>query len=228
MLQFVIANYCRRNILVILFFLTLGSFSWVWGQAPTTGDLIKVHNATQSEINTLSNPEDGMLIYNEDAQEINFYSGSRWVAPAKSSKTLVLNRANNGNNDLIVNRNNQYFDFPVNATHELSNTGGIYQTLGNGRIRINETGTYFMSAAFSVRDMPSGDTKYIIGLFVNGALRGYLSRGFASLPNRDWWGTSGTIIYPLQANDEVRFRYVANNNGRALDAVFVNIGITQL
>lgn len=80
-----------------------------------------------------------------------------------------------------------------------------------------------MSAAFSVRDMLAGDTKYIIGLFINGALRGYLSRGFASLPNRNWWGTSGTIIYPLQANDEVRFRYVVNNNGNALDAVFVNI-----
>ncbi|WP_435625127.1 hypothetical protein [Flagellimonas sp.] len=228
MLQFFTTKFGGNNVLGILFFLLLGGLTTSWGQTPSTGDLIKVHNANQTEISSISNPEDGMLIYNEDTGQINFFSGSNWVAPSNESKTLVLNRASNGNNNLIVNSTNTYYDFPVNATHELSNTGGIYQTLGNGRIRVNQAGTYFMSAAFSVRDMPSGDTKYIIGLFINGALRGYLSRGFASLPNRDWWGTSGTIIYPLRANDEVRFRYVVNNNGSPLDAVFVNIGITQL
>ena len=228
MLQFFTTQFGGNNVLGTLFFLLLGGLYSSWGQSPSTGDLIKVHNANQTEINSLTSVESGMLIYNEDSRQLNFFEGNRWVAPTKTNKTLVLNRANNGNNNLIVNRNNQYFDFPVNATHELSNSGGIFQTTGNGRIRISETGTYFMSAAFSVRDMPSGDTKYIIGLFINGALRGYLSRGFASLPNRDWWGTSGTIIYPLRANDEVRFRYVVNNNGSPLDAVFVNIGITQL
>ena len=228
MLQFVITYSGERNILRILFFLLLGGLMSSWSLTPTAGDLVKIHKANQTEINSISGAEDGMLIYNEDTKQINFFEGSNWVAPAKSSKTIVLNRASGGNNNLIVNSTNTYYDFPVNATHELSNSGGIYQTLGNGRVRVNEAGTYFMSAAFSVRDMPAGDTKYIIGLFINGSLRGYLTRGFASLPNRDWWGTSGTIIYPLQANDEVRFRYVVNNNGNPLDAVFVNIGITQL
>ncbi|MEM0932051.1 MAG: hypothetical protein AAGJ12_06280 [Bacteroidota bacterium] len=228
MLQFLANKLGRFIIWGNLSLLLLGGLHTSWGQVPSSGDLIKVHNANQSEISTISNPEDGMLVYNEDTGQINFFSGSAWVAPSNESKTLVLNRASNGNNNLIVNSTNTYYDFPVNAAHELSNTGGIYQTLGNGRIRITETGTYFMSAAFSVRDMPIGDTKYIIGLFINGTLRGYLSRGFASLPNNDWWGTSGTIIYPLQANDEVRFRYVVNNSGNALDAVFINIGITQL
>lgn len=48
------------------------------------------------------------MIYNEDSGELSFYSESRWVAPAKSSKTIVLNRANNGNNNLIVNSTNTY------------------------------------------------------------------------------------------------------------------------
>ncbi|TAI46681.1 hypothetical protein [Flagellimonas allohymeniacidonis] len=208
--------------------LCLLNISQCWGQAPSTGDLIKVHEASQPEINSLTNPEEGMLIYNEDTKQLNFFEGSNWVAPSNTSKTLVLNRASNGNNNLIVNSTNQYYDLPVNASHEINNTGGIFQTIGNGRIRVVEAGAYFMSAAFSVRDMPSGDTKYIIGVFINGTLRGYLTRGFASLPSSDWWGTSGTIIYPLSANDEVRFRYVVNNNGNPLDAVFINIGITQL
>lgn len=209
-------------------FFILGSTMFLSAQTPSIGELIKVHGANQTEINGLTNAEDGMLIYNEDSKQLNFFEGTKWVAPAKTNKTLVLNRAANGNNNLIANQTNRYFDLPVNATHELSNTGGIYQVTGNGRIRVSEAGTYFMSAAFSVRDMPSGDTKYIIGVFINGTLRGYLTRGFASLPSQDWWGTSGTIIYPLQTNDEVRFRYVVNNNGRALDAVFINVGITQL
>ncbi|PWL37388.1 hypothetical protein DKG77_16610 [Flagellimonas aquimarina] len=228
MFQFVTPITGVRKVLGPFLFLSLINITQCWGQAPSVGNLIKVHEATQTEINSLSNEEEGMLIYNEDTKQLNFFEGSNWVAPSNTSKTLVLNRANNGNNDLIANRNNQYFNFPINASHELSNTGGIFQTVGNGRIRVTQTGTYLMSAAFSVRDMPSGDTKYIIGLFVNGALRGYLSRGFASLPNRDWWGTSGTMVYPLNANDEVLFRYVVNNNNRPLDAVFINIGITQL
>lgn len=228
MFQFVTFKTGVRNTFGPLIFFCLLNITQCWSQAPSVGNLIKVHEATQTEINSFTNEEEGMLIYNEDTKQLNFFEGTNWVAPSNTSKTLVLNRANNGNNDLITNRNNQYFDFPINASHELNNTGGIFQTLGNGRIRVNQAGTYFMSAAFSVRDMPSGDTKYIIGLFINGVLRGYLSRGFASLPNRDWWGTSGTIIYPLNANDEVRFRYVVNNNGRPLDAVFINIGITQL
>lgn len=211
-----------------LIFFSLISIMQCWSQAPSVGNLIKVHEATQTEINSLTNEEEGMLIYNEDTKQLNFFEGSNWVAPSNTSKTLVLNRAENGNNNLIVNTTNQYFDFPVNASHELNNTGGIFQTIGNGRIRVNETGTYFMSAAFSVRDMPAGDTKYIIGVFINGDLIGYLTRGFASLPSRDWWGASGTIVYPLNANDEVRFRYVVNNSGNPLDVVFVNIGITQL
>lgn len=228
MFQFVILKTGVRKTFGPFLFLSLLNITQCWGQAPSVGDLIKVHEATQTEINSLSNEEEGMLIYNQDTKQLNFFEGSNWVAPSNTSKTLVLNRANNGNNNLITNRNNQYFDFPINASHELNNTGGIFQTLGNGRIRVGEAGTYFMSAAFSVRDMPAGDTKYIIGIFINDTLRGYLSRGFASLPNRDWWGSSGTIIYPLNANDEVRFRYVVNNNGNPLDAVFINIGITQL
>ncbi|UII76410.1 hypothetical protein LV716_01080 [Flagellimonas sp. HMM57] len=228
MLQVLASRFGRYILLGNLFFLLLGGLTYSWSQAPNAGELVKVHNANQTEINDISGAEDGMLIFNEDTGQINFFSGSNWVAPSSERKTLVLNRASNGNNNLIVNSTNTYYDFPVNVTHELSNTGGVYQTLGNGRIRVNQTGTYFMSASFSVRDMPSGDTKYIIGIFINGTLRGYLTRGFASLPNQDWWGTSGTIIYPLRANDEVRFRYVVNNNGNPLDAVFVNIGITQL
>lgn len=228
MLQFVSFKTGVRKNFGTFFIVSLLCILQCWGQAPSAGDLIKVHEASQTEINNLTNPEEGMLIYNEDTKQLNFFEGSNWIAPSNTSKALVLNRASNGNNNLIVNSTNQYYDLPVNATHELNNTGGIFQTLGNGRIRVQEAGTYFMSAAFSVRDMPAGDTKYIIGVFINNILRGYLTRGFASLPSRDWWGTSGTIVYPLSANDEVRFRYVVNNNGNPLDAVFVNIGITQL
>nr|WP_299074513.1 hypothetical protein [uncultured Allomuricauda sp.] len=228
MLQFVSFKTGVRKNFGPFFIVSLLCIIQCWGQVPSVGDLIKVHEASQTEINNLTNPEEGMLIYNEDTKQLNFFEGSNWIAPSNTSKALVLNRASNGNNNLIVNSTNQYYDLPVNASHELNNTGGIFQTLGNGRVRVQEAGTYFMSAAFSVRDMPAGDTKYIIGVFINGTLRGYLTRGFASLPSSDWWGTSGTIVYPLSANDEVRFRYVVNNNGNPLDAVFVNIGITQL
>ena len=75
--------------------------------------------------------------------------------------------------------------------------------------------------------MPSGNTKFIWGLFTNGARHGYLSIGSSSLPSRDFWGTTGVIMYALNANDAVSIEYVLNAGG-TLNANFSNIGITKL
>lgn len=76
--------------------------------------------------------------------------------------------------------------------------------------------------------MPSGNKKYILALTVNGTLVAYLTRGVSNLPSTDYWGTSGNIMYSITSNDIVRVRYVLNNGGTALNAVFLNFGISRL
>lgn len=144
------------------------------------------------------------------------------------SRTIVLNRLGTGNNTLLPNATNTYFDFPLDATHTQVNTGSNYTVVGNGEIRVLTDGVYLLSASLSTNNMPSGGIKYIIGAFVNGSLIGYLTRGFVTLPSTDWWGGSGVLMYNLQANDVVNMRYVLNNNGNALSARYVNIGITKI
>jgi len=169
-----------------------------------------------------------VIVYDTTLKNVLQYDGTTWQPLGSQSQTIVLNRSTGGNNNLLVNATNTYFDMPLDATHEIVNTGDTFQTTGTGEITILKDGTYFLSAALSTRDMPAGNTKYILGVFINGTLRGYLTRGFASLPGQDYWGTSGTLMYPLGENDTVTIRYVINNNGNPLDAVFVNIGITKI
>ena len=171
----------------------------------------------------------GTLVYNQDIGSLYQFDGTNWIRLAEEiRKTIVLNRSAGGNNTLLPNATNTYFDFPLDASHTQVNTGGVFTVVGNGRIQISEAGTYLMSAELSTNNMPAGDTKYIIGAFRNGILIGYLTRGFASLPNQDWWGGTGVLMYNLNANDIIGFRYVLNNNGNALSARFLNIGMTKI
>lgn len=190
--------------------------------------LLGVPTATTAEITAIAAPILGNIVYDTTLKNVFQYDGSTWQPLGAKSQTIVLNRSAGGNNNLLVNAKNTYFDMPLDATHEIVNTGATFQTTSNGEVTILKNGTYLISSALSTRDMPAGNTKYILGAFINGTLRGYLARGFASLLGQDYWGTSGTLMYPLDENDTVTIRYVLNNNGNPLDAVFVNIGITKI
>ena len=104
----------------------------------------------------------------------------------------------------------------------------MYNVTANGTISINQAGNYLFTASLSSPNMPNGNTKYILALFINNTLVGYLNRGVATLQSTDYWGTSGAIMYPVNANDVIKIRYVINNNGTTIDAKFANIGVTKL
>ncbi|WP_442267604.1 hypothetical protein ACSIGC_08015 [Tenacibaculum sp. ZS6-P6] len=77
----------------------------------------------------------------------------------------------------------------------------LYNVTGTGEVTILKKGNYLISGELSTTNMPSGDIKFILAVFINGVRQGYLSRGFASIPNQDFWGTTGTLMYPLNDND---------------------------
>lgn len=144
----------------------------------------------------------------------------------KDKGTLILNRESSIQLTPSPNPTNTFYNLPVNTTHIMDNNPILFQVISNGKIRILQDGFYIISGEISTTNMPSGDTKYILALFINNVRRAYLSRGFASLPSTDYWGTTGVIMYKLNANDVVDIRYVLNAN--SLNSNFLNIGITKL
>ncbi len=191
----------------------------------TTGAFVPPR-MTNTQMTSITTPLDGALVFNTTKNSYYIYKNSSWDSLTNS--TLIMNRTGAGGNSLISTNTNTYYDFPIDAGHIQVTNSQVYDITSSGTITILEPGNYMFSASLSIRNMPSGSTKYIIAITINGTLVGYLSRGFATLTGTDYWGTSGNIMYPISANDEVKIRYVVNNGGTALEAQFINIGITKL
>lgn len=66
----------KLKIAAIPFFLLLcGS---IFCQTPKSGDLLAIHNVSNSEMNGITDPFKGSLIYNIDKKSIYFYTGTLW------------------------------------------------------------------------------------------------------------------------------------------------------
>ena len=181
---------------------------------------------TSTEMIAIPTPLDGAMVYNTTLNSYFIFGNGTWSS--QSSGTIVLNKSYSASNTALSTPNNSYVNFPVGAADILVTNADIYDVTGNGEVTIKESGNYLFSASLSTSNMPGGEKKYIIGLNINGGLVAYLSRGFSSLPSSDYWGTSGNVIYPINANDVITMRYVLNNDSTPLTARFVNMGISRL
>lgn len=45
----------------------------------------QIESATQVEINAISNPQNGMMVYNTDSNQVNYYNGSSWITISSSN-----------------------------------------------------------------------------------------------------------------------------------------------
>lgn len=210
------------NSVVLFCLLSFNAFS----QAPTANDLVKIHSVTTLEMNAINLPMEGSLVFNTDENTTYEYNGANWnrFTTNEESKTVVLN----GDGGSLPTQTNTFFDLPVDASNIQYINSTYFNVTNIGEITILEQGNYLISGEISTTNMPSGNTKYILALFINGVRSGYLSRGVANLPSQDYWGTTGVIMYSLAANDLVSIQYVINANGATLNANFSNIGITKL
>jgi hypothetical protein len=181
---------------------------------------------TSSEMLAIPTPLDGAMVFNTTKNAYYVYESGAWSC--QTNTTLVINKAYSGSNSELSTPNDTYVDFPIGGSDVIVTNSETYDVTANGTVQIKESGNYWFSAALSTSNMPSGNKKYIIALDVNGSLVAYLSRGFSSLPGSDYWGTSGSVMYPINANDVVTIKYVLNNANNALDAKFLNIGISRL
>lgn len=207
------------------FIVLFSAFAFAKAQSPDAQLLVQIQTAPTADIDAITGAEEGMLAYDSSEKTLKSYNGTTWSSNTTAA-TIILNRNNGG--AILTNATNTYFDFPIDATHIQANEGGIFTVVGTGEIQVNQDGLYLLSAAMSTSNMPAGGTKYILAARRNGALIGYLSRGFVTLPSQDFWGSSGNLMYQLSAGDIINFQYVLNAGGTPLNAVFTNAAITKL
>lgn len=191
----------------------------------TTGALVPPRMST-TDMNLIPTPLEGAIVFNSTEHALFIFKNGTWQSLSNGS--LVVNRSFGNSNNVITGDDNTYANFPIGATEVIATDVSLYDVTANGTVTVKASGVYQMSASFSTTNMPSGNKKYIIAVTKNGSLIGYLSRGFSSLPSQDYWGTSGTLMYPLAANDVLRFQYVLNNGGTNLNAKFFNFGVSKL
>ena len=197
----------------------------------TVGALVPPR-VTDAQMNAISTPLEGSIVYNTTTSALFLFSSGTWndlTRPDLPSVVMRKDYADDPNNDIVNTGNNTYYSFPLNTANVTSIENSYFEVTGNGTIKILQNGNYMITAAFSVNNLPANNKKYIIGLYRNGDLTGYLVRGNVRFPDgTNEWGTSGVIIYTFNAGDSVNLSYVLNNDGNTLNARFFNIGIVKL
>lgn len=183
-----------------------------------------------SQMLAIPTPLDGAVIYNSTFNGLYLRANGSWVPASGGDKpSVILDRG------FVVNileaRTNSYRNFPLSTADISFNDTSTFRVETNGSVTILRAGNYLVSGAISTRNLPVGDHKYIIGLFINGGLRGYLNRGFVTVPGggSDYWGTSGVQSIVVNANDVVQLRYVINNATDVdLNSQFIHFSMMRL
>ncbi len=198
------------------------------------GTKVKIANNRVTTANTAPTspaPFKGDIwIDNTDSQNLVTYlwDGNLWhTIENQESKTVILNT---DTEKLLKTSSTIFYNLPITNAEKQTINNGYYSLSGNlsTKIKILKTGNYLISAGISVKNMPSGTTKFILAVFQNNNRIGYLSRGVVGLPNADYWGTTGTLMYRLNANDVINIKYLINRGNNSLKSNSLNIGITKI
>jgi hypothetical protein len=233
----------KTFIILIIILLSTTHFSYsqvgIGTKTPDDGSMLQIDSNTgafvpprmnNTDMSNIPTPLDGAMVFNTTYDSYYVYKNGGWSSLSLRNGTLSVNNSFSGNNNILSASNNTYYDFPIGAGagEIIAIDNSVYSVTGDGTVTILKTGNYLFTAALSPSNMPSGSTKYILAMEINGSLVAYLTRGYASLPSNDWWGASGNVIYPVTAGDVIKIRYVLNNGGIALHARIINFGMTLL
>lgn len=229
-----------RKIFYVLLLIATTGFAQVGigTSTPSSSAILQLESTTQAfvpprmtdaQMLAIASPLNGSMVYNTTFNAMFVRTSGGWKSFFETSNAaVVLNKTFASGNTIISTANNTYYNFPLTSSDALTIDASIFSVPSSGKIKVNEAGVYMVTASFSVTNMPSGTKKYIIGLYQNGNLVGYVSRGTATLDATDEWGTSGSISVSAAANDNLELKYVLNNSGTPLEAKIFNVGITKL
>lgn len=131
----------KTAIFILSFLFSLFGYS----QAPLADELVQIHNATEAEMNAISNPTEGSLIYNTTKKRAYQYTGTTWrklIVEKEIVKQLNSNYTLTPADDGCALKFNSATNITLTVPSGLpiGYNISIYQA-GNGKITVTESGT---------------------------------------------------------------------------------------
>lgn len=167
---------------------------------------------TGDEMQEIISPLNGAVVYNTSKQGLYVFTQDKWTPISyKTFPALLLERSFEANQMMLNVRNNAHNNAPFNLSSVKQTSATLYQVSSNGKVKIQETGTYMLNGAISINNLPSGNRKYVLITKVNNVAVGYLSRGASDTPVASDWTTSGTLLLTLKQGDIVELNYTFND-----------------
>ena len=200
-------------------------------QVESTTGTVALPRMTEAQMQAIDQPLNGSIVFNTTDASLYIRINGVWTKYKQLNNTpsIILNK----NGGSLTLQEEPPIPLPLNATHILHNAEEYYlvesdqSSTRNSTVKILQDGLYLVTAGMSTTNLPTGAKKYTLLVFVNGALKSYLTSGNVSLDRNDYWGTSGNSVLLLQANDIVEIKYTLDGSG-TINAKFYNIGISKL
>ncbi len=191
---------------------------------------------TTAERDLIASPVEGLTIYNTTTESLEVYveSSTSWTRLTAEEEdvtpSLTMYKDLNGVTNTITSSNGSstFTQFPLGIDESTEIDSDYFSIIGDGEIQILKTGSYLINASFSVRDLRSGSSKYILGVFIGENRIGYIARGFATSTSQDYFGVSGTFQYHFAAGDNVKIKYLIDNGSNNLKGDLLHIGMVKL
>lgn len=196
--------------------------------------LLQLESTTQSfvptristtEMNLISSPIEGSLVFNTTLQAPFVFINGNWVELLSNrTPTLLLRRSSGSFSTSLTNE----FQIPLDATHIVENDASVFTVNSNGKITILKAGIYIFSATLSTSNLASGNKKFYLKLYKNGVTSGILSSTSFTFPSNDYWGGNGVFMINASVNDEFDLRYFLNENNVNKNIAILSYNITKL
>ncbi|MFT3795635.1 hypothetical protein [Flavobacterium sp.] len=193
-------------------------------QLESTTSAFVLPRMADTQMTAIANPPVGSMVFNA-SDNIPYFNGSAgWTGfDIKSNPSIILSRSNG----TFSTSPTVAYAMILTASNIVSNSSAYFSVPTAATVKVNRSGTYLLSVSLSTTNMPAGNRNYYLAAYKNGILIGYLSRSKLQNPSSDYWGTTGTLMYPADAGDEFSFKYYINHNAN-LTTAFQTICITKL
>ncbi|RZJ63289.1 MAG: hypothetical protein EOO50_17205 [Flavobacterium sp.] len=179
---------------------------------------------TDAQMTAIPTPLPGSMVFNTSENLPYFQGASGWSGfDINSNPTIILSKSGG---TFSTSSSTSYL-MNLTAANALSTSSAYFTSPSAGTVSVSRNGVYLLSASLSTSNMPSGNRNFYLAAYLNGNLIGYLIKSRAQMTAVDYWGTTGTLMYPAQAGDVFTFKYFIDHNA-ALTSVFQTICITKL